>query len=149
MDVLSQMGCTVVETGNSIQVTGPEQLRGVDVDMSDISDTAMTLAAIAPFADSPTTIRGIESSRVKESDRVSATVTELRRLGVNVEEHQDGMTIHPCQAIHPSSIRTYDDHRIAMAFSLIGLKVPGISIENPDCVGKTFPDYFRVLESLQ
>lgn len=149
LDVLSQMGCTVVENESGTQVTGPEQLRGVDVDMSNISDTAMTLAAIAPFADSPTTIRGIESSRVKESDRVSAAVNELRRLGVDVAEHRDGMTIQPCAHFRPACIRTYDDHRIAMAFSLVGLRVPGITIENPECVGKTFPEYFRVLESLR
>jgi 3-phosphoshikimate 1-carboxyvinyltransferase len=117
--------------------------------MSDISDTAISLAAIAPFASSPTRIRGIASSRVKESDRVSATCSELRRLGVQVEEHFDGMTIYPCDAIQPGWIRTYDDHRMAMGFSLIGLKIPGIEIENPGCVAKTFPDYFKVLESLQ
>jgi 3-phosphoshikimate 1-carboxyvinyltransferase len=148
LGVLEQMGCAVTEVPGAIRVTGPEILRGVDADMSDISDTSMTLAAIAPFADSPTTIRGIASSRVKETDRVAATVTELRRLGVRVDEHPDGLTIYPCQEIQPALIQTYDDHRIAMAFALVGLKVPGIEIENPGCVAKTFPDYFKVLEQL-
>jgi 3-phosphoshikimate 1-carboxyvinyltransferase len=149
LDVLAQMGCTVEEIKNAIRVTGPERLRGVDVDMSCISDTSMTLAAIAPFAETPTTIRGIASSRVKETDRVTATVTELRRLGVQVDEHPDGMSIFPCDNIQPARIHTYDDHRMAMAFALIGLRIPGIEIENPDCVAKTFPDYFKVLESIQ
>jgi 3-phosphoshikimate 1-carboxyvinyltransferase len=117
--------------------------------MSAISDTSMTLAAIAPFANTPTTIRGIASSRVKETDRVAATVAELRRLGVQVDEYPDGMTIFPCKNIRPACIRTYDDHRMAMAFALVGLRVPGIEIENPECVAKTFLNYFTVLESLQ
>ena len=143
------MGCTVIETDNCLLVTGTPDLRGSDVDMRDIPDTAQTLAAVAPFANSPTRIRGIASARVKETDRVSATCTELKRLGVQVEEHEDGMTIYPCQTFKPANIQTYNDHRMAMAFSLIGLRVPGITIENPGCVSKTFPDYFDVLETLR
>ena len=149
LDVLAQMGCMVSETSEAIRVTGPERLQGVDVDMSNISDTSMTLAAIAPFAKTATTIRGIASSRVKETDRVSATVNELRRLGVRVHEHPDGMTIEPCDEFIPARIHTYDDHRMAMAFALVGLQIPGIEIENPGCVAKTFPDYFDVLEKLR
>jgi 3-phosphoshikimate 1-carboxyvinyltransferase len=149
LDVLEQMGCAVTEVPGAIRVSGPEHLQGIDIDMSDISDTSMTLAAIAPFAETPTTIRGIASSRVKETDRVTATVTELRRLGVKVDEHPDGMTIYPCPKIQPAQIQTYDDHRMAMAFALVGLKVPGIKIENPGCVAKTFPEYFQVLEQLR
>ncbi len=145
LDILVKMGCTVTESLDAIRVTGPERLQGVNVDMSNISDTSMTLAAIAPFAETPTTIRGIASSRIKETDRVSATVTELRRLGIQVEEHSDGMTIVPCKEIHPTKIQTYDDHRMAMAFALVGLRVPGIEIDNPGCVTKTFPEYFDVL----
>jgi 3-phosphoshikimate 1-carboxyvinyltransferase len=148
LDVLEKMGCMVTEVPGAVRVNGPERLRGVEADMADISDTSMTLAAIAPFADSPTTIRGIASSRVKETDRVAATVTELRRLGVQVDEHPDGMTVYPCEEIQPARIQTYDDHRMAMAFALVGLRVPGIEIENPGCVAKTFPDYFKVLEQL-
>jgi 3-phosphoshikimate 1-carboxyvinyltransferase len=117
--------------------------------MGDISDTAMTLAAIAPFASSPTTIRGIASSRYKETDRIQAVCTELSRMGVRVVEHPDGMTVHPYETPQPTRVQTYDDHRMAMAFSLVGLRVLGIEIENPVCVGKTFPNYFDVLDCLR
>ena len=117
--------------------------------MRDIPDTAQTLAAVAPFASSPTRIRGIASARVKETDRVSATCTELKRLGVQVEEHEDGMTIYPCQTFQPSKVQTYNDHRMAMSFALIGLRYEGVTIENPSCVSKTFPNYFEVLETLR
>lgn len=148
LNILAQMGATIAETDHCILVTGHSTLRGLDVDMRDIPDTAQTLAAIAPFAISPTRIRGITSARVKETDRVSATCTELTRLGVTVEEHPDGMTIYPCKDIRPAKIQTYNDHRMAMAFALIGLRAPGIEIENPGCVSKTFPNYFDVLSQL-
>jgi len=149
LDVLQQMGCTVEETDDCLRVTGHSHLHGIDVDMRDIPDTAQTLAAIAPFADSPTRIRGIASARVKETDRVHATCTELTRLGVRVEEHEDGMTIHPVGKMRPAIIQTYNDHRMAMAFSLIGLRFDGVTIENPSCVSKTFPNFFEVLETLR
>jgi 3-phosphoshikimate 1-carboxyvinyltransferase len=149
VDVLAQMGCDVAEAGGGLAVTGPPGgvLRGVDADIRHIPDTAQTLAAIAPFALGPTTIRGIASARVKETDRVAAMCAELRRLGVPVDEHADGLTIYPAP-IQPATVRTYDDHRMAMAFALIGLRVPGIAIEHPDCVAKTFPDYWDVLAAL-
>jgi len=149
LDVLQQMGCTFEEIDNFIQVTGTAELRGIDVDMQDIPDTAQTLAAVAPFAASPTRIRGIASARVKETDRISATCTELKRLGVQVEEHKDGMTIYPCSTFKRSNVETYNDHRMAMAFSLIGLRFDGVTIENPSCVSKTFPNFFEVLAQLQ
>ncbi len=151
LDVLKQMGCSVEENDNAIIVHRPQgsSIVGVDIDMCDIPDTAQTLAAIVPFASSPTRIRGIASARVKETDRVSATCTELKRLGVQVEEHEDGMTIYPCQTFKPASIQTYNDHRMAMAFSLIGLRFDGVTIENPSCVSKTFPNFFEVLETLR
>ena len=117
--------------------------------MRDIPDTAQTLATIAPFASTPTRIRGIASARLKETDRIHATCTELARLGVHVDEQEDGMAIYPCNNFTPAAVQTYNDHRMAMAFSLIGLRVDGIVIENPSCVSKTFPDYFEVLESLK
>lgn len=149
LDVLAQMGCEIKEDDNSILVTRSSSLHGVDIDMRDIPDTAQTLAAIAPFADSPTRIRGIASARVKETDRVHATCTELARLGVQVEEHEDGMTIHPTFNLQPANVQTYNDHRMAMAFSLIGLRFDGVTIENPSCVSKTFPNFFEVLAQLQ
>lgn len=149
LDVLQQMGCKIKEETSSIEVAGAESLTGVEVDMRDISDTAQTLAALAPFASSPTRIRGIGFIRRKETDRIHAMCTELRRLGIDVEEYEDGMTIYPCSDIQPAIIQTYNDHRMAMAFSLIGLRVGGIAIENPACVSKTFPNYFEVLETLR
>jgi len=149
LDVLAQMGCVVAESENWIEVTGPSESHGVDVDLRDIPDTAQTLAAIAPFANSPTTIRGIASARVKETDRVAAMCAELRRLGVAVEEYPDGLKIYPCDHIQPATIQTYDDHRMAMAFALVGLRAEGVMVENPGCVSKTFPNYFEVLESLR
>jgi len=151
LGVLADMGCAVTEGDHWIEVEArPESpLRGVDVDLRDLPDTAQTLAALAPFAVSPTTIRGIASARVKETDRVAATCAELRRLGVTVEEYPDGLKIYPCQNIQPATIHTYNDHRMAMAFALIGLRVPGVVIENPGCVSKTFPRYFEVIESLR
>jgi 3-phosphoshikimate 1-carboxyvinyltransferase len=149
LDILQEMGCLIKEADYSIEVTGASNLTGVEVDMRDIPDTAQTLAAIAPFASSPTRIRGIASARVKETDRVHATCMELARLGVRVEEHEDGMTIYPCREIKPAVVQTYNDHRMAMAFSLIGLRFGGITIENPSCVSKTFPNFFEVLETLR
>lgn len=149
LDVLQKMGCVITESENSIMIHGPSSIVGVDVDMRDIPDTAQTLAAVAPFADSPTRIRGIASARVKETDRVHATCVELDRLGVRVEEHEDGMTIYPVEKMRSASIQTYNDHRMAMAFSLIGLRFDGVTIENPACVSKTFPNFFDVLETLR
>jgi 3-phosphoshikimate 1-carboxyvinyltransferase len=106
-----------------------EGLRGVDVDLSTMPDTALSLAALAPFAGGPTRIRGIASARYKECDRIFATAAELRRLGVAVDEHEDGLTIYPAEHIQPAEVRTYNDHRMAMAFTLIGLRVPGVRIE--------------------
>ena len=149
LDVLAQMGCQVQEDSAGITVFAPASLGGVDVDLGDIPDTAQTLAAIAPFASTPTTIRGIASARVKESDRISATCRELEKLGVSIEERPDGLTIWPCRSFKPASIQTYNDHRMAMAFALVGLRAAGVTIENPSCVSKTFPRFFQVLESVR
>ncbi len=154
LDVLQRMGCTVEETDHCVLVTGHSALVGLDVDMRDIPDTAQTLAVLAPFASTPTRIRGIASARVKETDRVRATCTELTRLGVQVEEHHDGMTIYPTFNVQRSTftsttVHTYNDHRMAMSFALIGLRMDGVTIENPGCVSKTFPNYFDVLETLR
>lgn len=145
--VLEQMGCQVTVSNMGITVTGPPQLNGIDVDMKAISDTALTLAAIAPFSDSKVAIRNIEHTRWQETDRIHAMVTELRKLGVPVAEHRDGLEISPAP-ITPAAIDTYQDHRVAMAFSLVGLRARGIQIKDPGCVSKTFPNYFEVLQQL-
>ncbi|MFN6495659.1 MAG: 3-phosphoshikimate 1-carboxyvinyltransferase [Nostoc sp. DedQUE01] len=141
LNVLEQMGCQIREGDDYTEVTGPEQLRGIDIDMNDISDLVQTLGAIAPFATSPVTIRNVEHIRYKETDRIHAVVTELRRLGVQVEEFADRLKIEP-SPVTPAAIETYHDHRMAMAFAVTGLKVPGIVIKDPGCTAKTFPDYF-------
>lgn len=146
VDALVAMGCEARWEPDSITVRG-RPLRGIDVDMNDISDTAQTLACVAPFADGATRIRNVAHMRLKETDRVSAVVTELRKLGVKADEHDDGLTIHP-GPIHPATVATYDDHRMAMSFSLIGLKASGIRIADPNCTGKTYPDFFQDLDRL-
>ena len=147
-EVLEQMGCEVEIGEDSVEVRGPHQLRGVEVDMNSFSDTMITLAAIAHFADGPTVIRNVEHTRHQETDRISATATELTRLGAKVHEYQDGLRIIP-QNVRPSLVRTYDDHRMAMGFAVTGLVAPGIRIQDPACVTKTFPDYFRRLDGMR
>lgn len=143
---LEQMGCKVEWNEDNISVTGGE-LIGIDIDMNDISDTAQTLACVAPFAKGPTRIRNVKHMRFKETDRVTAVVTELRKLGLDVEEHDDGMKITP-GPMQPAEIATYDDHRMAMSFSLIGLRQSGVRILDPGCTAKTYPHYFDDLVQL-
>jgi 3-phosphoshikimate 1-carboxyvinyltransferase len=110
-------------------------------------DVAQTLAVVALFAEGTTTIRNVSNLRLKECDRISATATELRKLGAAVDEFPDGVRIMPGK-LHGAEIETYDDHRMAMSFALAGLRIPGVIIKNPDCVTKTFPGFFRTLEML-
>ena len=146
--ILEQMGCTLKETAEGLCLSGPKKgkLHGITVDMSACSDQAITLAAIAPFADAPTTITGIGHIRHQESDRINAIVKNLHAMGVPCTEQENGLTISPAQP-HPALIHTYDDHRLAMGFSLTGLLAEGIVIENPLCCKKTFGNYFEVLEN--
>jgi 3-phosphoshikimate 1-carboxyvinyltransferase len=143
---LERMGCDVKWNDASITVTG-RPLHGVDIDMNAISDTAQTLSTVAVFADSPTTIRSVGHMRHKETDRITAVVTELRRAGIQAEEFDDGLRIYPGKP-KPTEIQTYDDHRMAMSFSLLGLRAGGIRILDPGCTSKTYPNYFEDLESL-
>ena len=148
VDLLEQMGAQVVREPHRLTVTGTGTLHGIDVDMADISDTAQTLAAVAVFADSPTVVRGIGFIRAKETDRIAAIVTELQRAGIDAVNDADGFTIHP-GPLRPTRFATYDDHRMAMSLALIGLRQPGIEIEDPGCVAKTYPDYFADLAGLE
>jgi 3-phosphoshikimate 1-carboxyvinyltransferase len=132
--VLTDMGAGSHSEGNALTVVGAG-LGGIDADMNAISDTVPTLAAIAPFASGPVRIRNVAHLRWQESDRLRAVATELARLGARVQELDDGLVIEP-SALHGGDVHTYDDHRIAMAFALIGLRIPGIRIEDPDCVAK-------------
>lgn len=145
--VLEQMGCRVVECDAGITVHG-RPLKGVDVDMNAISDTVMTLAAVALFADGPTTIRNVAHIRHKETDRIAAVATELRKLGAEVEERADGLTITP-RPLAGCEVDTYNDHRMAMSLALVGLRVPGVVVRDPGCVAKTYPGYWKDLEVLR
>ena len=147
--VLEAMGATVTIGNDYTEVIGPPggNLRGVDLDLNAISDTAQTLAAIAPFASGPTTIRGVEHARLKETDRVAALAIELRKMGQQVEERPDGLTIVP-HPVLPADIDTYDDHRMAMSFGIATLRAPGLRILDPGCTAKTFPDFFQRLTAL-
>lgn len=144
--ILEQMGCRATDTPQGIVLEPPMDgtFQGITVDMSACSDQAITLAAIAPFADGPTTITGIGHIRLQESDRIAGIAAELTRMGIRCEEQADSITICPGSP-RPSTVETYDDHRMAMGFALTGLRSPGIAIANPGCCRKTFEDYFTVL----
>ena len=146
-DVLEQMGASV-RWGESWIEVGRGDLRGVDLDLNHIPDAAMTVAATALFAQGPTTIRNVGNWRVKETDRLTAMAVELRKVGAQVEEGADYLTITPPERIAPAAIDTYNDHRMAMSFSLAALGSAPIAINNPKCVSKTFPDFFERLAGL-
>ena len=146
--VLEKMGARVEERNGALIVTGPKQLHGIDIDMNAISDTAPTLAAIAAFADGPVRIRGVEHMRWKETDRIAAMTTELRKLGAHVEEASDGMTIVP-GPLRNARVATYDDHRMAMSLAITGLLGDGVEIEDPGCTSKTFATFWDVLADLE
>ena len=145
--ILERLGCTARDLPEGILLLPPKSgsYPGITVDMSSCSDQAITLSAIAPFADSPTTITGIAHIRHQECDRLSAICNELTRLGIRCECGEDSLTIYP-GIPHSGKVNTYEDHRMAMGFSLIGLRTPGIVIDNPACCRKTFENYFEVLE---
>ncbi|EAQ77334.1 3-phosphoshikimate 1-carboxyvinyltransferase [Blastopirellula marina] len=145
-ECLEQMGCQVEYGPNSIKVVG-SRMRGICVDMNAISDTVQTLAAVALFADGPTTVTGVAHNRHKETDRIGDLACELRKLGAVVEELEDGLTIVPSR-LQPAEIETYNDHRMAMSLALVGLRQPGVVILNPACTGKTYPNYFEDLSRL-
>jgi 3-phosphoshikimate 1-carboxyvinyltransferase len=144
---LEQMGCQVEYAADAITVTGGP-LRGIDVNMNAISDTVQTLAAVALFAAGPTNVTGVAHIRHKESDRIGALATELRKLGAEVEERQDGLQITP-RPLRAASIDTYNDHRMAMSLALVGLKQPGVLIRDPACTEKTYPRFFADLAGLK
>lgn len=146
VDILSQMGCRVHKDPDGIEVRGTGRLSGMDLDMNATPDIAPTLCALAPFASGPVDIRNVAVLRLHETDRIAALKTELNKLGVRVETRADGLTVYPASHIRPAALDAYDDHRMAMSLSLIGLKIPGIAINDPACVAKTFPTYFDVLE---
>jgi len=155
-DALARMGCDVVwhevvrheerDDPGGVTVRGRAS-RGIDIDMNAISDTVPTLAVIALFAGGTTTIRNVAHIRDKETDRIGDLVRELGRLGGDVEETADGLVVRPAP-LHPATLDTYDDHRMAMSLALAGLRVPGVRIADPGCVRKTFPGYWEALATL-
>ncbi|MBP3338092.1 MAG: 3-phosphoshikimate 1-carboxyvinyltransferase [Lachnospiraceae bacterium] len=147
--LLETMGCYVEDTDEGIVVIGPEtgKLKGVEVDMNNFSDQALTLAAIAPFANSPVTIKNVAHLRGQECDRLHAMASELTRMGIKCEESEDSIVIYNGD-INPARIETYDDHRVAMSFAVTGLLGEGIVITNPMCCRKTFEEYFDLLDTL-
>ena len=149
LNILEKMGCRVTRTNEGICITGPAgRLHGLTVDMSSCSDQAITLAAIAPFADSPVTITGIGHIRGQESDRLSAITENLTAMGIRCDERADSITIYP-GVPKPAHIKTHDDHRLAMGFAVTGLFAEGIVIENPSCCRKTFAEFFECLEEVR
>jgi 3-phosphoshikimate 1-carboxyvinyltransferase len=147
VEVLARMGCSVAMGDDWTEVRGPERLQGLTVDMGDLPDMALTLAAIAPLADGPVGIERVGFIRGHETDRIAAVTTELGRLGVRAEETADGLTIWP-GPVRPATVETYEDHRMAMSFAVLGLRVPGVRIADPGCVAKTFPDFFERLDAV-
>jgi len=148
VDLLGQMGADVERAPGHVEVRSSGELHGVDVDLRDTPDVAQTLAVVAAFADGPTTVRGVGFIRGHETDRLAAVVTELRRCGVDASETDDGFVVRP-GAPSGADVQTYDDHRMAMSFALLGLRVPGIRISDPGCVAKTFPGYWDLLDHLR
>ena len=148
LDILEMMGCTVVEKAKGVTVAGPERLSGVTVDMSDISDTFPTLACIAPFAEEPVTITHIGHTRQQESDRISAVRMGLESLGVAVESGPDWIRVIPSEPTG-GVIDSHDDHRIAMSFAVLGLRVEDTVIDGASCVRKTFPSFFDLWRNLE
>lgn len=141
VDCLEKMGCKVSREREGIRVQGGP-LRGIEVDMNAISDTVMTLASVALFATGPTVIKRVGHIRHKETDRIRAVATELGRLGIRVDETADGLVIHP-GPMKATRVMTYKDHRMAMSLALVGLRVPGLEVDDPGCVAKTYPGYWQ------
>jgi 3-phosphoshikimate 1-carboxyvinyltransferase len=149
LDLLEQMGCKVEREGDTVSLTGPDHgLRSLgEVDMNELPDAALAYSVVALFARGPTTIKNVGNLRIKETDRLAALEAELRRLGARADAGPDSLTVYP-GPLHGAEIETYDDHRMAMSFSLAGLRVPGVIIRNPSCVSKTWPGYFDVFRVL-
>lgn len=149
LDVLERMGCKVTERETGIEVQGPAdgKLGGIAVNMNDFSDQALTLAAIAPYASDKVRIEGIGHIRLQECDRLHAIAAELSKRGILCAEEKSAVTVYPGRP-RAGIVETYDDHRVAMAFSLLGLRTAGIVIDHPDCCKKTFEEYFDILDCL-
>lgn len=157
LGLLERMGCRIERDGDRVTVVGPARAEGAaaapilralgEIDMNDFPDAVLAYAVVCLFADGPTTIRNVANLRIKETDRLAALETELRKLGAGAETGPDWLRIEP-RPLHGAEIATYDDHRMAMAFALAGLRVPGVVILDPGCVSKTWPGYFEAFTQL-
>ena len=147
VEVLKEMGCSLCEEEGGLRILGANRLSGINIDMNAMPDVVPTLAVTSVFASGPTRIRNVAHLRYKESDRLAALATELKKLGADIALTTDGLEINPVP-LHGGQLDTYDDHRLAMSFALVGLKVPGIVIENPECVKKSFPAFWEEFEKL-
>ncbi len=151
LDALAAMGCTVDRQGGAVSLTGPDggRLEGIRIDMNAMPDAVLALAVAAVFAVGPTLIENVASLRLKETDRLAALETELRKLGVVAKAGADSLLITPTASLRGASIATYDDHRMAMAFALAGFRIAGIEIQDPGCVAKTWPGFFSELDAMR
>jgi 3-phosphoshikimate 1-carboxyvinyltransferase len=148
--VLGKMGASVKIEKRSVIVTGTDRLEGIDIDLADMPDQAQTIAVVAMLASGESTLRGLKTLRVKETDRLTAVATELRKFGATVMIHgDDAITIIPPATPHAAAVDTYDDHRMAMSFAIAGTKIPGVTIRNAECVNKTYPEFFEDLKRLE
>lgn len=146
VDLLEKMGCKVEKGPDWVEVQG-QPIRGIEANLRDMPDMVQTLAIVSLFAQGKTVIKDIAHLKIKETDRINNLAKELRKIGAEVEAGNDYLSIS-VNKLNPSSIETYNDHRMAMSFAIAGLKIPGISIENPDCVKKSFPDFWEKLQAL-
>jgi len=146
--VLARMGCEVTQDGSGTTVARRGRLRGITIDLSDLSDLVPTLAVVAAFADEPTDIHGVGFIRNKESDRLTDLCAELRKAGIDAEDNPNGMVVRPSKP-HTATLATHQDHRLAMAFALVGLGASGIIVEDPDVVSKSWPEFWTMIESLR
>jgi 3-phosphoshikimate 1-carboxyvinyltransferase len=144
-DVLHKMGADLIFGADFLTIKGTEHFEAIDIDLAAMPDTAQTLAVASLFADGPTTIRGLHTLRVKETDRLEALAKELTKLGAKVDVKRDSITIDPPENLNSATIDTYDDHRMAMSFALAGTKRNGITVRDVECVNKTYPNFFADL----
>ncbi|MGL4980661.1 MAG: 3-phosphoshikimate 1-carboxyvinyltransferase [Fusobacteriaceae bacterium] len=149
LDIFLRLGGSIISQGDTwITLKGVSNYSGIDIDLNDAPDIAQTLAVVALFANTPTTIRNVENMRIKETDRISALKNEIEKIGGKFIEYVDGFTIIPQKIYNGAEIETYDDHRMAMSFGLVGMRVENITIKDPNCVSKTFPEFFSIIDKL-
>jgi 3-phosphoshikimate 1-carboxyvinyltransferase len=147
-DVLHRMGADLIFGGDFITIAGTDVLSGIDIDMRDMPDMAQTLAVVALFAEGESVLRGLHTLRKKETDRIAALATELKKFNAQIDVEEDTLTITPPEHMRHASVDTYDDHRMAMSFALAGTKIEHVTIRDVECVNKTYPRFFEDLRKV-